>query len=337
MKNKVFITGLVLLTAVFFASCEDATGSTGPENYTAIDKFVAIAWGSGHTAWSADGETWTFGGRLPAEAASGGGVEAVQWSGIASGKGKFVAVAQDGKAAYSADGITWTETEMPNDSHWSNVAYGMGKFVAVTIYSNETAYSDDGVTWHEAGNLPGSAAWDSIAYGNGYFVTIDRDGNKAAWSDDGGNTWSAASLPEGKYNWYSITWGNGKFITLSDSVNAAAYSLDDGKNWIKTPNVLSGQCSVTYGGGVYAAVSGGNSSSTQAAWSSDGQTWTAVTLPDDARWQSIVWGGGKFVAVAQNNTGKAVWSADGKTWTAAALPELQEGATWSSIAFMPGY
>ena len=55
--------------------------------------------------------------------------------------------------------------------------------------------------------------------------------------------------------------------------------------------------SVTYGGGLFVAVAGANGASTTIAASSpDGITWTARTLPASAPWSSVTYGGGLFAA-----------------------------------------
>jgi hypothetical protein len=337
MKSSVFTAALILIAAAFFASCENPAGSS-PAGITG--RFVAVAGGSGETAWSEDGVTWESGGRLPADPAEGGGVEAVSWNAAAAGEGKCVAVARGGsgtiRAACSADGgASWTEAAMPSQQNWADIAYGGGNFVAIAESGSAAAYSADGVTWNAAA-LPHSGSWVSIAYGNGRFVAIDRDNNGAAVSADGGKTWTAGTLSDTSRQWYDIAWGsNGKFVALSNTT-IMAYSADNGANWDeKTIAVTGGQCSVTYGGGVYAAVWGKTGDSNKAAWSTDGLTWTEVSLPESARWWGIAWGGGKFAAF----TGKGLLalSADGKTWTAGELPELQDGAAWSGIAYMPGY
>ena len=72
--------------------------------------------------------------------------------------------------------------------------------------------------------------------------------------------------------------------------------------------------------------------STTAAYSEDGVTWTAATLPSSAYWYSVTYGNGRFVAVAANST-TAAYSEDGITWTAATLPS---SADWRSVTYGNG-
>ena len=72
--------------------------------------------------------------------------------------------------------------------------------------------------------------------------------------------------------------------------------------------------------------------SNAAAYSADGITWTASTLPSSASWYGVTYGNGKFVAVAYGSN-TAAYSSDGITWTASALPS---NTTWYSVAYGNG-
>ena len=66
------------------------------------------------------------------------------WQSVCYGNGKFVAMAMNSTiAAYSADGITWTKTTLPNKLSWQSVCYGNGKFVAMANSSNIAACLKD--------------------------------------------------------------------------------------------------------------------------------------------------------------------------------------------------
>jgi hypothetical protein len=84
---------------------------------------------------------------------------------------------------------------------------------------------------------------------------------------------------------------------------------------------------LTAGTGLFAAVA---STTTSAASSTDGTTWTLRALPSAVAWKSISYAGSVgFVAVASGTT-TAAYSTDAVTWTATGLPSA---ATWSSIAY----
>ena len=65
------------------------------------------------------------------------------WSAIAFGDGVFAAVSVGKAAAYSSDGVTWTEIERPDVAQMSSIAFGNGIFVVVgkgpNAFSNSMA------------------------------------------------------------------------------------------------------------------------------------------------------------------------------------------------------
>ena len=69
--------------------------------------------------------------------------------------------------------------------------------------------------------------------------------------------------------------------------------------------------------------------SNQAAYSTDGINWTASTMPSSLNWYSVTYGDGKFVAVATGSN-QAAYSTDGITWTATTLPA---SSSWFSVTY----
>jgi hypothetical protein len=154
------------------------------DNYTkqAVSAVIGpiAAAGSGGTPGGDDSLTWT----AVADATFGTDGDIY---GIAYGGGKFVAVGDNGTAAYSADGVTWTavaDTKFGSGYNDINgIAYGGGKFVAVGG-GGRAAYSADGVTWAAVADAK-FGAWNDIrgiAYGGGKFVAVGYEG-KAAYSN----------------------------------------------------------------------------------------------------------------------------------------------------------
>lgn len=136
---------------------------------------------------------------------------------------------RDGVAAYSEDGINWTQTTLPTKTYWCSVCYGNGKFVAVAEDSNIAVYSEDGINWTQT-TLPASKSWNSVCYGNGKFMAVAYSCNIAAYSEDGIN-WTQTTMPANE-NWYSVCYGSGKFVAV-DYNGAAAFSTD-GITWFNT-------------------------------------------------------------------------------------------------------
>ena len=70
-------------------------------------------------------------------------------------------------------------------------------------------------------------------------------------------------------------------------------------------------------------------SSTTAASSTDGITWTERTMPSSDYWSSVAFGNSTFVAVADSSS-SATSSTDGITWTLRTLPS---SASWKAATY----
>lgn len=93
----------------------------------------------------------------------------------------------------------------------------------------------------------------------------------------------------------------------------------------------SGWSGITYGGGLFVAVSSSNTSTY--ATSPDGVIWTQRTLPITTAWLSVTYGNGLYVAVPSSSTTTAYTSPDGIIWTARTLPI---NVAYSSLFFGGG-
>ena len=243
------------------------------------------------------------------------------WMSICYGNGKFVAVDSDNNvAAYSTDGIAWTQITMPIGAAWTSVCYGNDKFVAVSGDSNVAAYSTDGITWTQT-TLPTDASWASVCYGMDKFVAVDSGSNVAAYSTDG-IAWTQI-VPPTEGSWMSVCYGNGKFVAV-DVLNGIAIYSTDGITWTQiTMPIKAVWASVCYGNGKFVTIA---HESNIAAYSTDGINWTQTTLPASKEWYSVCYGDGKFVAVALNSD-IAAYSTDGITWlNTITTRELQNAA-----------
>ena len=109
------------------------------EVLSALGKFVAVATNSNIAIYSSDGVTWTE-TTLPVS----NYWEPIIYGGD---KFVATAFNNNGNIAiYSYNGIEWSETAMPAVKNWKSLAYGQNKFVAVTD-TTMAAYSLDGITW----------------------------------------------------------------------------------------------------------------------------------------------------------------------------------------------
>lgn len=260
------------------------------------------------------------------------------WTSIAFGNGKFVAVAYGNSSswdtsAYSTDGINWTASHLPDRITGLSIHYCYDRFIVV---GNDAIalYSTDGISW-ESMNMPTAAIWESVTYGNGKFVAIAGNNNNiAAYSTDG-ITWTQTTLPEDAY-WNSVAYGKGKFVAVAgnNSNNIAAYSTD-GINWTQSTMPANAMWyGVSYGNGKFVAVSRGG---TTAAYSADGISWTLTSLPISDNWEMTAYGNDVFVAVGSSRSNFA-YSSDGIQWIQSFLPSPEgvSSSYWSGIAFGNG-
>ena len=237
------------------------------------------------------------------------------WNSVCYGNDKFVAVGgniakKSNIMAYSTDGISWTEGNMPSSQGWYSVCYGNGKYVAVAGDTTTMAYSTDGINWTED-NMPSSQKWYSVCYGNGKYVAVSGS-SVMAYSTDG-ISWTEGNMSSSQ-SWHSVCYGNDKFVAIAYYSNIMAYSTD-GISWTQgtLPSSQDWQ-SVCYGNGKYVAVADSNIM----AYSTDGISWTQGNMPSSQVWYSVSYGNGKFVAVGGSNTGTSTnimaYSIDGISW-----------------------
>jgi len=304
---------MIIALALAAAACKDKvmTWTAVEDSAFGTTNIRAIAYGNnrfvvggenGKIAYSKDGVTWTAvaDNVIWEYPTNGEGDKTANINAITYGGGKWVAGGNNGKMAYSDDGVTWTAVADSTfgDNSVFAIACGNNKWVAVGD-DCKMAYSDDGISWTAVSNNPFLDKYDplfsyfnyigDIAYGNNKWVAGGNDG-KMAYSDDG-ETWTAVA--DSAFD--SGIW--------AETITAIAYGSD--------------------GNAVNRFVAGGNNG--KIAYSDDGETWTAVanstvwgdyqsevfgTLP--AYICAIAYGNNRFVAVGIN--GKTAYSANGITW-----------------------
>ncbi len=261
------------------------------------------------------------------------------WTGVSFAGTTFVAVRSGSTAtARSLDGQTWTAGGlMPSAANWSSTAAGLigttNYWVAVASGpSTAAAYSvDAGVTW-VAATLPTNANWSAVTYNNGSFVAVATGGTAAAFSIDG-ITWTAATLPASA-GWSDVTSGligsSVYFVAVASGSTSAAFSVDGGAGWVAMGALPASTTwsTVTFGNSRFVAVARNTS---VAAISTNGTSWTSVTLPTSANWNCSTFGNDTFVIVADGGT-QALTSFTGETgsWSDRVLAA---SATWEEIAY----
>jgi hypothetical protein len=254
---------------------------------------------------------------------------------IAYGDGKYVAVGDNGKMAWSTNGVEWTAVGNSTFDNTSirGIAYGDGKYVAVGE-GGKMAWSTNGTDWtaippgitnDRSGDATfGNTMINGITYADDKFVAGGVNG-KIAFSGDGKN-WTAVTTSQfGTLQITAIAYGNGKFVVVGGGGTIAYASSSDCQTWTKVTatSFPSGLIiwGIAYGDGKFVAVGGGGNMT----WSTDLTGWTAVTPGDatspgdttfgDSIIYGITYGGGQFVAVGVRSTGTGMAaSPDGKTW-----------------------
>ena len=255
--------------------------------------------------------------------------------------GTFVAVRAGSTATQrSTNGQTWAAGgTLPSGASWISVAAGQVSgttyFVAIASGSTSVAWSvNGGVSWSLASTLlPSSANWSFVTYGDSKFVAVSTGGTAAAYSTDGGVNWASSTLPSSG-NWTSVAAGligtSTYFVTVASGGTAAAYSPDGGVSWFAT-GALPASASwsgISYGNNRFVAIS---SSSTNAAFSTNGTTWTLSTLPSSSTWNEIIYGDDVFLITATGTT-NALTSYTGETGSFTART-LATSSTWDSLAY----
>jgi len=241
--------------------------------------------------------------------------------------------------AYSDDGQSWTQANMPSSQRWCGVAYGAGLWVAIVNNNGTSTYatsSDNGANW-TGRSLPVGLWYNWIIYANGIFIATANNSTTYLTSTDGlswttrtspmavqrvtyngsmfvatqdgtsnmmystdGTSWTLGSMPASR-SWWMPQWNGSIWVVNTyDSSNIATST--DGINW--TNRTISG-----YTGGYdhaadpvsgIFAIPGYNQAN--GFISTDGINWTTTAMPATAGYFCSAYGGTKYVAIAGGST-----------------------------------
>jgi hypothetical protein len=229
-----------------------------------------------------------------------------------------------------SSGITWDVRESAADLQWQSVCYGNGLFVAVsnTGTGNRVMTSPDGITWTSRTSAADNN-WTGICYSEKLelFVAVSggNAGNNVMTSSDGVN-WTLRSTPDAASNstWTSVIYSEevSLFVAVASSsagANQRVMTSPDGITWTLRSEAATVEWrEVTYGNGLFVAVSTSGLISEKVMTSPDGINWTSRTASANLEWNSVAYSSliGLFAAVARTGTGNRVMtSPDGITWT----------------------
>ena len=267
-----------------------------------------------------------------------GAILAIEHEGVGAG-GNFVAVASGSRDVNtSANGTSWTAnaTALPSTSNWVSIAPGkltvietagafvVGRSYVITTLGN-TVFTFIGAASNLVGQYfiatgvgSGTGTATPIAH---HLIAVSSSTTVNAYSSNGGVTWtSGGALPGGMSGIaVGIAYGNvsgaARWIVLG-SDGTTCYSTNGGTSWVAAGSTAAGTwTSITYGQGVWIAVSTGG---TATSYTTDGGvTWTAGgALPASSTWVSVIYGANKFVAISSSGSVNPAWSVDkGVTWS----------------------
>ena len=208
--------------------------------------------------------------------------------------GTFLAVGSGTNGAVSLDGESWLAETLP--------ALGGGNYASIA-----NGLQDDG---------------SSVFKPTAVVAIADGDATVAYSSD--ATTWSTSALPgtfdttgENSVAFGQIDATTARFVVISSTDQDVVYSDNGGAVWTTSSTALpgTGYKEIAHGAGKFVAI---NSGTVNAAYSTDGVTWTGVTAPAAfAAATDIVWGNGRFVALG--GTDGIMYSLDGVIWYENAL------------------
>jgi hypothetical protein len=215
--------------------------------------------------------------------------------------------------AYGSDSQTRLYKSANSGSSWSVAAQEtkVGRFITPTAEATQLA-----------GN--GTSALIAISEGPLYLTT------------NAGQNWSAAADYTGGPSRKYMTYGAGLWVMIMPGATgyAGTSTSSDGTNWTDRTIPAGLYSGVAFGNGLFVAPRG-----THAAISSDGITWSSVSLPSIGSGQStggIAFGNGMFVVSASSEDGSVIRifrSTDGSTWTSHAVSFVSAAITYATGLF----
>lgn len=236
---------------------------------------------------------------------------------IGSGLHQGTLLSADGLALLASDLNAMTLQWTTANNTYFVPQYQMNKVRARIWYAAKSL-----VLWRPI-TIAGSNSFRSIAYGNDVLVasrsaSSSSTSNSFATSADG-ITWTSRSGGSNNKQYQSLAFGNGVFVAIQNAGGTATLYSADGINWSGATGIDKVITSVCFGNGVFVAIANTGTQNARAFTSTDGQTWTPRTTPNDtyALWNVIAYANGKFCAVGQQSDGiqKVMTSTDGISWT----------------------
>jgi hypothetical protein len=158
------------------------------------------------------------------------------WSNIAYGNGRLLAVAGNGitnvYATSDNGGVTWTQRALPVSKDWRTLEYLNNQFVLIE-YSNPSIsptilISADGISWSTYSGIVGQGNTKSLAYANGIYMSMGGAGSGK--STNNGASWSSVTLPGSFFAGGLVLSKNNVFIAVGVS-QSSCYTSSDTVTW----------------------------------------------------------------------------------------------------------
>jgi hypothetical protein len=233
--------------------------------------------------------------------------------------------------AVTVIGKTWSVGGTPGVLNWAGFRFGNGYFFGALNSGSTWSYTTDGVTWSNGASVPApSVAYVDSNYGNGYYAVIAFNENKIVYTTTINGSWSSNTSISSQM-WRGIAYGNGNWVIMAggnsvagNDTNVAGYRATNPTGSFTSATLPSAAFwnLLEYGNNFVAIASlSGGAGSNKAAYSSNGVTWTAATLPTSNYWTGLAFNAlsSTWVATAASTNGAYSTNA-GATWTAMSMP-----------------
>lgn len=188
----------------------------------------------------------------------------------------------------------------------------------------------------------------------GHRVTIiDANGEKSFDVLNGGGSslppapvkFAYCKIPsdvDGVDNFYDMAYGNGRFVLIGKHDGEFVTMVTSDFVTYKRTVLAEQMGKIKFLEGAFFLIdqlseSGSSIMGTTIRKSIDGETWSDITMPVEACWTDIEYGGGYYVAIAGTTSGKSdisAYSTDLTNWTQIAMPEVD---AWVALRFGTGW
>jgi hypothetical protein len=245
-------------------------------------------------------------------------------SGFFNGNGTGTKIAVNATSTFTGDFANFQIAGVPMYSFGSNGEMNM------TAYNGSNVTGRNLLAVYDGGSYLQANAYDSS--GNllsDIYMQADSVNGAMLGFDNAGGTMLLSAPSLSALRNQTLQDKDGTIALLSDI-------SQKGFEWTARTGAARNEWrSVTYGNGLFVAVSSDGGTSDQIMTSPDGVNWTSRNSTMANQWQSVTYGNGLFVAVASNGTtdDQIMTSPDGVNWTSRTSPVAN---AWSSVTYGNG-